>query len=471
MSEPQASEPVDTVSSAPRSGDSQTSDYRRIRVLWPDHLGLARGKYLPSRLAANGTGHCTAVYALGYDRQMTPAPGSFMLEGFPDMHARFSLGDVRPGWEPDTGVVVADLEKDGRPFEVSARHALRRAVADWRALGYEPQVGIELEAYLFEPDGHGGWKPIDTPGGHVYGTGRAVDPTGFLDELMETADRVGLPVESINSEYDVPQFELTLEYRDALGAVDDVFLFKLLAREVAHNHGLLATFLGRPLADRGGSGTHVNLSLLDGDGANALVDPATDDGLSTLAKGCLAGLCLHHPGMTALCAPTVNSYKRLRPGQLSGYWANWGHDHRCTANRVPPVRGPGTRIENRLSDGAANPYIATATVLQAARLGFVSGLEPPPPESGNGLDEINTDVCCAANLSAALDDLEADTELTAAVGQLLVDNFVAIKRAEWDRYSAAVTDWEAPRVPPLPLILMATASRPNGCDCGSSAVT
>lgn len=418
------------------------SEYRRIRVLWPDHLGLARGKYLPARLAGNGTGHCTATFALGYDRQMTPSPGSYFFDGFPDMHATFDPDDVRPGWETDTGVVVADLSKDGEPFEASARHALRRAVADWEALGYRPQTGIELEAFLFEPDGSGGWRPLDTPGGYVYGTGRAVDPTGFVDEVMETAERVGLPVEAINSEYDVPQFELTLEYGPALKAVDDVFLFKLMAREIAHHHGLLCTFMGRPLGDRGGSGYHVNLSLLDSDGNNALNDDTAEDGLSTVAKQCLAGLCAHHQGMTALCAPTVNAYKRLRPAQLSGYWANWGYDHRCVANRVSPARGAAARIENRLSDGAANPYLATATVLQAARLGVVDGLEPPPAETGDGLEDVNTDVHCAENLSAALDDLEADTALAAAVGQLVVDNFVTIKRAEWERFATAVTDWE-----------------------------
>jgi len=422
------------------------SDYARIRVLWPDHLGIARGKYLPAHLAERGTSHCTAVFALGYDRQMTPAPGSRMLEGFPDMHATFSMDDVRPGWEEDTGIVVADLSFRDEPMDTSARHALRRAVADWEALGYSPRVGIELEAYVLQPDGKGGWEPWDTPGGYVYGTGRAVDPVGFLDDLMEAAAEVGLPVESINSEYDIPQFELTLEYREALRAVDDIFLFKVLAREIGHHHGLLVTFIGRPFGDRGGSGLHVNLSLADldvgGAGSNAFHDPSAEDGLSELAKRCIGGLLAHHEGMAALCAPTVNAYKRLRPAMLSGYWANWGYDHRCATIRVPAHRGAGTRLEHRMPDGAANPYLATAAVLQAARLGVVHGLDAPPPESGDGLEEVNTDRHVPDGLNLALDALEADTELCAAVGEVVTANFVAIKRAEWDRYAAAVTDWE-----------------------------
>src|SRR5690606_14200318 len=140
--------------------------------------------------------------ALGYDRQMTPAPGSRMLEGFPDMHAVFSLDDVRPSWEDETtGVVVADLEFNGEPLDASPRHALRRAIAAWEDLGYTPKVGIELEAYVLEPDGKGGFRPWDTPTGYVYGTGRAVDPVGLIDDIMDAAAEAQLPVESINSEY------------------------------------------------------------------------------------------------------------------------------------------------------------------------------------------------------------------------------------------------------------------------------
>jgi glutamine synthetase len=417
------------------------TDHDRIRVLWPDHLGLARGKYLPARLAEHGTNHCTAVFALGYDRSMVPAPGSGMLEGFPDLHASFDVADVRDGWEERTKVVVADITKDGEEMAISPRRALKRAIADWEGLGYRPQVGIELETFLFQADGKGGWEPLDTPGGYVYGTGICVDPLGVIDDVMRAADASGLPVESINSEYDIPQFELTLQYRDALAAVDDAFLFKVLTREVAHRHGLLATFMGKPLGDRGGNGTHINLSLMDGS-RNGFADENADDGLSTLARQCIAGLLAHHEGMTALCAPTVNAYKRLRPAQLSGYWANWGYDHRCACVRVPTARGDGTRLEHRMADGAANPYTVTASVLQAARLGVVNELEPPPAETGDGLDEVNTEVCCPPSLSAALDALEADTEFVEAIGAEMVAQFTAVKRAEWERFAGTVTDWE-----------------------------
>lgn len=418
-------------------------DYDRIRVLWPDHLGLARGKYLPIRYADRGAYHCLALFALGYDRDMTPAPGTKLLEGLPDLKAAFSMDDVRAGWEPRTGVAIADIEHEGEPVPLSARHALRRAIEDWRALGYEPMVGIELEAFVFQRSDDGQrWVPWETPGGYVYGTGTAVDPIGLLDEIMREAEAADLPVESINSEYDIPQFELTLHYDDALKAVDDAFLFKVLAREVAHRHGLLLTFLGKPLGDRGGSGLHVNVSLTDANGHNALNDETDDRGLSKVAHQAIAGMMTHHCGMTALLAPTVNAYKRLRPGQLSGYWCNWGYDHRGTTVRISPERGASTRLEHRMADGAANVYTATAAVLQAARLGVVNDLSPQPAETRDCLESTDATVHTPETLRDALDELEKDTELSEAVGAELVEHFVAIKRAEWQRFAAAVTDWE-----------------------------
>jgi glutamine synthetase len=418
------------------------SDYKRVRALFPDHLGLARGKYIPAAHASSHVGYCVGTFSLHFDRTMTPAPGSRMLEGLPDCQAVFSGDDIRPGWEPATGVVIADLEFQGQPLTIAPRHVLRQAICAWQGLGFRPKVGIELEAYVMQRDGHGGWTPWDTPGAFVYGTGPAVDPIGLFDEIMDTAERCALPIESVNSEYDSPQFELTLVFDDVLRAVDNIFLFKVMAREVAARHDLLLTFMGKPVQGKSGSGLHVNVSLLDERGVNALADAATDDGLSVLARQCVAGLIAHHAGMTALCVPTVNGYKRLRPAQLAGYWANWGYDHRGATVRIPAGRGPSTRIEHRMSDGAANPYLATAAVLHAARLGVVDGLAPPAPEDQDCLEHQSTDQHVPDDLGRALDALEGDQALVDAVGKDLTALFLCIKRAEWGKFTQAVTDWE-----------------------------
>lgn len=427
-------------------------EYERIRVMWPDHLGIARGKYLPVDIADRGTGHCASVFGLGYDRSVIPAPGSFMLEGLKDVHCRFDPQTVRPSWEDDrTAVAVGHLDFEGEPFPYAARCALQKAIADWQRLGVTPRIGFELEAYVLEPDGSGGLRLQAAPRSFVYGTGLTADPTGVIDEVSRVSEAVGLRLESVNAEFDESQFELTLRHDEALRAADDAFLFRVMARETALRCGKDLTFLGKPLSNLSGSGLHVNFSLEDPDGRNAFIDDDAPDGLSTLAKGSLAGLCAHHKAMTALCAPTVNAYRRLRPGEFAGYWANWGYEHRFAANRVPDARGSATRIESRLADGSANIHLAAATVLQAALLGVTERLHCPEPLTTDGFEDINTDVSSADNLHDALVDLAADPRLMDAVGADLCANFLFIKHAEWDRYITAggspepsdqVGDWE-----------------------------
>ena len=420
-----------------------SEEYRRLRVLWPDHLGLARGKYVPAELAESGVRHCSGTWALGYDRGMTPyTPGSHWNDGLPDFQGTYDLAESRPGWEPGTRVVVADLGDHEGPSPVSPRGALRRSIAAWRDLRYEPYVGMEFEAYVFVPDGAGGYRPLETPGAYVYGTGPAVDPHGLVDAIWEACERAEIPLESVNSEYDSPQFEFTLRYADALRAADEGFLFKLLAREVAQGMGLLLTFMGKPVTEKGGSGLHFNMSVRDESGSNAMNDPSAPDGISDLAKSMIAGLLARHRSLAGVCAPTVNAYKRLRPASLSGYWANWGYDHRGATVRIPPERGTAGRIEHRLSDGAAVVHTAMAAVLHAARLGVVESLALPPVETGNGLDTIEATVGVPSSLAEALDALESDTVLTEALGSVLCAQHIAVKRTEWERFTNATTDWE-----------------------------
>ena len=201
--------------------------------------------------------------------------------------------------------------------------------------------------------------------------------------------RCGLPIDSLNTEYDSPQYELTLTFADALKAVDDIVLFRLLAREVAFRHGLLLSFLPKPLPAQGGSGVHVNFSFRHREGAdgrpNAFSGGADPAALNALTRGCIAGLMQHHRAIAGLAAPCVNSYERLKPATLSGFWQNWGIDHRNVTVRASAEGGNAARLEHRMGDGAANPYTLVATVLQAARLGVQHGYALQPMETGDGL--------------------------------------------------------------------------------------
>lgn len=417
-------------------------EFERVRLLWPDHLGLARGKYLPWATADEGTKHTINLFGLGFDREILDHAGAMTHDGLPDMDAEVDLDAVRPGWEADTAIIIPDIKRLGEPVMMAPRNVLINEIAQWAELGYEPVVGVELEAYLFEPDADGGWRPIGTPGSYVYGTGPLVDPSGTIDEIMKIAQEIGIALESVHSEFDDGQFELTLRFSDALSMADDVFLFKVMAREIAAMRGMLLTFMGKPINGRGGSGFHVNLSLNDQNGVNALFDESAEDGLSGLCRAATAGMLEHHVGMTALVAPTVNAYKRLQPGSLCGYWANWGYDHRGVTVRVPPARGNATRLEHRLGDASVTPHQAIAAVLTAARLGVVNQYELPPAETLDCWEEASTDVVAPRSLGAALEALEEDTVFVEEFGAAYIDGFVAVKRAEWERYRIWATDWE-----------------------------
>jgi glutamine synthetase len=426
--------------------------YRRVRPIFADQLGMPRSKYLPTSTlgegAEHGTGHCVALIAQHYDFQMTGETPSAQFEtGMPDMESRFQLADVRPGWDDGVGVVTTDLWYHGELVEWMPRTILRRAIERWHGLGLEPYVGIEFEAYLMEPDAAapGGFRPISTPGGFTYGVGSFLDPAGVIEEIMDTALRCGLPLESVNSEYDTPQWELTLQYQSAMRAVDDAFLFRTMAQEVARKRGYHLTFIGKPIAAKSGSGLHVNLSARtkDAKAANAFADPKAEHGVSALALQAVAGLVARHESMSAICAPTVNAYKRLKPGQLSGYWANWGFDHRSVTVRIPHARGAGTRVEHRLADGAANPYLTVAATLNAAYLGIANRMPTPDRETGDSLGEAgSTARHTPANLGEALDAYEADTEFASTMGDEFSANFLAVKRDEWRKFCEHVTDWE-----------------------------
>ncbi len=409
----------------------------RLRAVFCDHLSILRGKYLPNPGIADGdTRFCRSVFGVHYDKDLLPAPGAMMLDGLPDMEMRWRGEDVRASWHDTTKIVIGDLyDQDGAPLDMEGRGALRRAMADWGKRGLTPMVGIELEAFALVRREDGTYGPMEAPGGVVYGTGPFTDPMGFVDAIWEAADGMGFRLDMITGEYDSPQFEFTLTFDDALKAVDDIVLFRQMAREVALECGVLLTFLPKPVTELGGSGMHINFSFQDSDGNNALAngDVGGPDHMNDLARGCVAGLMKHHKGLAGLIAPSALSYLRLQPASLSGYWQNWGGDHRCVTTRVSGEGGAKARLEHRMADAAANPYTAVAAVLQAALLGVEQGYDLPAMETGDGFEVTDTDVGVAADLAGALDDLEADTTLTAAIGQGLVDNHLFMKRAEVEK--------------------------------------
>ncbi|WP_282181115.1 glutamine synthetase family protein [Aliiroseovarius marinus] len=406
----------------------------RLRALWLDHLSILRGKYLPgSKIGTGETRFCRSTYGVHYDKDLLDAPGAMMKEGLPDMELRWRAEDIREGWEASTQIVIGDLyDQDGVPLDLCGRQALKRAIAAWEDRGLTPMVGIELECFALMANEIGRLVPYDAPGGVVYGTGPFTDPLRFTDDIWERAEKLGFNLEMMTGEYDSPQFEFTLTFDEALKHVDDIVLFRQMAREVALEHGLVLTFMPKPIAEAGGSGMHINYSFRDRSGGNALDNGPVGgpDHMNDLARGCISGLMHHHKGLAGLVAPTTNSYQRLQPGSLSGYWRNWGGDHRNVTTRISGEGGAKSRLEHRMADATANPYTAVAAVLQASLLGLENNYPLGPIEGGDGFDRTEAKEGTAVNLKAAMNDLEADTVLGDRVGRLLVDNHIFMKRKE-----------------------------------------
>jgi glutamine synthetase len=373
--------------------------------------------------------------------------------GFPDLGAVPLATTRRPGWEPDTDVAICELlGADGKPLPLCPRGALARAVDGWRALGFEPQLGFELELYILERGDDGTWRPAGGEGHRVYGVGLGGDPTGLALEFFDVVEAMDIDLEGVLTEFSPGQLEINLGYGQAVAAADAAQLVKEMTREVAARRGYRVTYMGRPDPLSVGSGLHVNMSLVPvSGGANALHDPGRPEGLSSLARQAIGGLIQHHEAVAGLSAPLINSYKRLMPGLIAGYWANWGLDNRFSTYRIPAERGAATRIENRLPCGTASPYLAAAATLNAALLGVVDGVDCGDPQIGDADAAPNTDRHTPHTLAEALDAIEADTVLAEAMGPELITAYLALRRHEVARWEAAGETWDPEQITPWEL--------------------
>jgi glutamine synthetase len=320
---------------------------------------------------------------------------------------------------------------------------LRQVVDRFAELGMTPVIGPELEFFQLDRDEQAacGWKRYGEATGNVYVAGRKGDPENVLLRTLRQLSDYGLDVMAANHEFASGQFEINLWHSCALDAADRAFRFKTAVQELARQDDKLATFMAKPFNDEGGSGFHLHFSTTDADGVSLFDDEQGRFGLSDTARSAIAGIIAHAPALTALLNPTINSYKRFGPDTLAPWLIDWGLDNRSAMIRIPPERGQAARLELRLGDAAANPYLAIAALLAAAQLGISEGLTAPDPLEGYGYDPTRSDRL-PGDLGTALDALEADPALADLLGKPFVTMFLAYKRNELERYSHWVTDWE-----------------------------
>ena len=416
-----------------------------IRVLYPDLHGVARGKDVPisefDHVIEKGLCFCSAV--MGTDLRHTPVVGG--EEGYPDLIARPDMATMLSlPWEPGVASCLADLEpaEGGHPI-ADPRGAVRRTSAALADLGLEPIVGPELEFFLVERDADGRIRRRVDQLSMVYTVGPQADPGGLVRGMTESLAQLGLGAFAVNHEFMNGQYEINLRHAGALVAADRAFRLKSAVKDIAAQNGLIATFMGKPFNDQGGSGLHLHLSL-NRDGRNAFDAPGAEGGVAGELHAFTAGVLAHAPALMAFLNPTINAYRRIQPDSLAPTHANWGWDNRATFIRIPPERGGATRLEIRVGDGGANPYLAIAATLAAGTHGVRESLTPPPPVEGDAYraapDVIGAEL--PTSLEAALDALEGDDVLCAALGPEIVQTFLAVKRFEVERHRAWVSDWE-----------------------------
>jgi len=339
----------------------------------------------------------------------------------------------------------------GEPFVGDPRHVLKDAIRRAGQLGYQVNAGPEPEFFLFQEDEEGrATTTIHDSGGYfdLAPKDLAQDVRG---DIVYGLEEMGFEVEASHHEVAEGQHEIDFKYDDALSTADNIATFRAVVRAIAAQYDLHATFMPKPIARINGSGMHTHLSLFE-DGDNAFHDDDDEFNLSETARQFLAGILRHAPALTAVCNPTVNSYKRLVPGYEAPVYVAWSDVNRSALVRKPAARVPAaSRIELRSPDPSCNPYLGLAAMIQAGLDGIENDLECPDPVRENiyefdeqKREEYGIDTL-PANLGQAIDALEADEVIMDALGPHVSEKFVEAKRQEFQEYLVEVSDWEIDR--------------------------
>ena len=355
-------------------------------------------------------------------------------------------------WHPGFARIVCNGHVNKQPYEYDSRVVLLKQIARLKQHGWILNTGLEPEFSLLKRDEQGVIHPFDdsdTLAKPCYDYKSLTRSSAYLEKLVAALQAVDIDVFQIDHEDANGQFEVNYTYSDCLKSADNFVMFKMAASEIANEMGLICSFMPKPFANRPGNGMHMHMSLSDGR-SNLFADVGDPRqlGLSKLAYHFLGGLLAHAAAITAICAPTVNSYKRLVVGRsLTG--ATWAPAYISYGdnNRSSMVRIPGDRIELRLPDGAANPYLAAAAIIAAGLDGIARELDPGDPQNINLYDLSEEELTAKGigvlpqSLHEAVTALEADSTICDALGPV-AQEFIKLKRMEWIEYMRHVSEWE-----------------------------
>ncbi len=424
---------------------AQEARLRLVRFMYCDNGGIIRGKSthvngLASRML-EGIGQTLAMQAFAGVDALAPVEGMGPVGEFrlvPDPATFVMLPYV-----PNTGMMLCDMiAQDRQPWGACPRTFLKRMLSAAGQMGISVQAAVEHEFYLARETPNG-YEPFDRS--LCYSSIGFDSSAQIIDQIIATLELQGLQVEQFMPELGPGQQEISIRHADALRAADNVLIVRETVRGVARQHGVIASFAAKPFLDQAGSGAHIHFSLWGapgalGQGRNLLFDPNGRGGLSQTGYHFIGGILAHLPALLALTCASPNSYRRLLPHFWSSAYTAYGFDNREGAIRIPsPFWGreaESTNLELKPADHSGNPYLALGGLIAAGLDGLRRGLDPGDPvdvDPGNLSDEERAQrgiKRLPETLDAALDALQADAVLTEALGPMLANSYLAVKRLE-----------------------------------------
>jgi glutamine synthetase len=416
---------------------------RNVRFELPDMHGTSRSKLIPIEHAGRYAEEGLNMYggAAVLDSRSDVVPGTLYNEEVAYADQRLkpdpSTAAIVP-WAEATGRMICDtFWDDGRPLAAAPRHVYRRVLERCRELGYEPLVGIEPEFYLLDRETR---QPL-FEGYHIFNTVRNTW-VPLVERIVGEMRKLGIDIVTANCEYAGSQWEIVFGPGSGMAGPDTAFTFKNGTKELAHQEGLIASFMSKPFSDSAGCGAHNHIGLLQReDGHNAMSDPDHEWGLSQVGRSFVAGQLRHARSIYTLLAPTVNCLKRRRTHTFSPTNVSWGLEDRSAFVRVKGGSAQSKHIENRAPTGLSNPYLASAALLGAGILGIADGLDLEPPAAPPAEEDASKQPL-PTTAEESLAALEADEQMVALLGSEFVTAYGAMRRHELQRFHDHVTDWE-----------------------------
>ena len=435
----------------------QLNQNEHVRFAIVDIDGILRGKSISvaklKKAAESEPGFCNVIFGWDSADLIYGEKGvTGWHTGYPDSKATIDFSTFRrTPWNHQIPFFLADFRHAEDLSAVCPRTLLRNIAAEAKALGFEPKFATEYEWYNFEMPESGigtisesGPKPI-TAGMFGYSMLRTSQYSSYVNDLFGMLREFDVPLESIHTETGNGAYEAAIEYTNVEEAADRSVLFKTGVKEIAHKHGISASFMAKWSEDLPGSGAHIHQSLWDEQSsANLFFAADNEAGMSQMMRHYLAGQLHCLPYILPMLAPTINSYKRFVEGSWASTTVSWGLDNRTTAVRVLAGRPESTRIELRVPGADVNPYLAIAASLASGLYGIKHEMDLDDPTQGNEYESEDA-VGLPKTLKEAVSNMKGSDIANELFGEAFTSHFIQSREWECLQFEKAVTNWELKR--------------------------